>query len=71
MRCQAKGAGGWKWGESGKCFVGENAKEQALEQGRAIEASKAKTQDEEETEVDGSQALGDGIRVSKNVFFTR
>ena len=33
---------GWKWGDSGKCFTGPDARQKALEQGRAIEANKSK-----------------------------
>jgi hypothetical protein len=43
MRCQQDGKSGWKWGKSGKCYTGPNAKEKALAQGRAIEANKNKT----------------------------
>lgn len=38
MRCQKNGRPGWKWGESGTCYTGRNAKERALEQMRAIKA---------------------------------
>lgn len=38
MRCQKDGKKGWKWGKSGHCYTGENAKEKAKEQGRAIKA---------------------------------
>lgn len=41
-RCQKDGKDGWKWGDTGKCYVGPNAKSQAERQGRAIEASKSK-----------------------------
>lgn len=41
-RCQVNNQQGWKWGDSGKCFTGKDAKEKAAEQGRAIEASKSK-----------------------------
>jgi hypothetical protein len=41
MKCQVRGQSGWKWGESGKCFSGSGGRSKALEQGRAIEASKA------------------------------
>lgn len=46
MRCTDNGVGGWKWGESGKCYTGPNAKEKALEQGQAVEASKIADQKE-------------------------
>lgn len=42
MRCEKDGVQGWKWGENGTCYVGEDAKEKAEEQRRAIEASKHK-----------------------------
>ncbi len=40
MKCQKEGQDGFKWGESGTCYTGPEAREKALEQGRAIEASK-------------------------------
>ncbi len=42
MSCTADGKSGYKWGDSGKCYTGPNAKADALKQGRAIEASKAR-----------------------------
>lgn len=38
-RCQTNNKKGWKWGDSGKCYL---SKQKALKQGRAIEASKRK-----------------------------
>ena len=35
-RCQINNQKGWKWGDEGKCYVGPDAKEKALKQGRAI-----------------------------------
>lgn len=35
-RCQINNQKGWKWGDEGKCYVGEDAKEKALKQGQAI-----------------------------------
>ena len=43
-KCQRDGKDGWKWGDEGHCYIGEGAKEKALTQGRAIEASKTKEQ---------------------------
>ena len=40
--CIRNGNKGVKWGAEGFCYTGPNAKEKALRQGRAIEASKAK-----------------------------
>lgn len=48
MRCQKNGKPGFKWGERGTCYTytpgdkagRERAREKALVQGRAIEASK-------------------------------
>lgn len=34
--------GGYKYGDSGKCYKGSSGKSKAARQGRAIEASKAK-----------------------------
>jgi hypothetical protein len=51
MICQRDGKSGWKWGESGKCFTGSNGRAQALEQGRAIEASKAGRADRAPAEI--------------------
>jgi hypothetical protein len=39
-KCTSDGKSGFKWGNSGKCFTGPNAKEQATKQGQAIEISK-------------------------------
>lgn len=41
-RCTKDGKSGWKWGDAGTCYTGPNAKEQAMKQGRAVEASKAR-----------------------------
>jgi len=38
-KCTVDGKSGWKWGDSGKCYTGPDAKEKALEQGRAIKAN--------------------------------
>lgn len=39
-RCQSDGKPGYKWGDSGKCYTGDGAREKAIKQGRAIEISK-------------------------------
>lgn len=39
IQCQINNRPGWKWGETGKCFIGNNARQMALAQGRAIKAS--------------------------------
>lgn len=41
-RCQSGGKSGWKWGDAGKCYTGEGAREKAARQGAAIESSKKK-----------------------------
>lgn len=41
QRCTKNGKSGWKWGQSGKCYTGKNAKSKAKEQGQAIKASQA------------------------------
>jgi hypothetical protein len=46
MPCEMNGQKGFKFGESGTCYVGEGAKEKAIEQGKAIEISK-KSKDED------------------------
>lgn len=40
QRCQDQGKNGWKWGDSGKCYTGPDAKEKAKKQGQAIEINK-------------------------------
>lgn len=35
-RCQSNGESGWKWGDEGKCYTGENAKEKAVDQAIAM-----------------------------------
>jgi hypothetical protein len=42
MRCKKDGKSGWKFGKSGKCFTGKDAKKKAAEQGRAIKASQSR-----------------------------
>jgi len=39
QRCIKDGKEGWKWGKSGKCYIGEGAKAKAAKQGAAIKAS--------------------------------
>ena len=39
QRCQKNGRSGYKWGQSGTCYVGRGAKARAERQGRAIRAS--------------------------------
>ncbi len=39
-KCTSKGKSGYKWGDSGVCYTGSDAKAKAERQGRAIEASK-------------------------------
>lgn len=41
-RCQKDGKSGWKWGDEGKCYTGEDAKEKAATQGRAIKSDASK-----------------------------
>tara|TARA_R110002020_G_scaffold46539_24_gene132420 strand:- start:321 stop:2063 length:1743 start_codon:yes stop_codon:yes gene_type:complete len=36
-KCQSENKDGWKWGESGNCYIGPDAKKQAIRQGIAIE----------------------------------
>ena len=37
MSCEKDGKKGYKYGESGKCYIGEGAKKKAILQGVAIE----------------------------------
>lgn len=39
MPLQKCGSGGWRWGNSGKCFTGKDAKKKAIIQGIAIEGA--------------------------------
>ena len=39
-RCSENNKSGWKWGDQGKCYTGEDAKKKALKQGVAIEGPK-------------------------------
>ena len=38
-KCTVNGKSGWKWGDAGKCYTGPDAKEKAMKQAAAIEAS--------------------------------
>jgi len=40
--CEINGKMGYKWGESGKCYTGHDAKEKAEKQGKAIIISRQK-----------------------------
>ena len=40
MRCSENGKAGWKWGKTGKCYTGEDARSRALAQGRAIQTNR-------------------------------
>lgn len=39
MHCIADGKSGWKWGPTGHCYTGPDAKDKALAQANAIRAS--------------------------------
>tara|TARA_R100001594_G_C3959254_1_gene244920 strand:- start:138 stop:419 length:282 start_codon:yes stop_codon:yes gene_type:complete len=39
-RCSEDEKSGWKWGDSGKCYTGRDAKKKAIKQGVAIEGPK-------------------------------
>lgn len=39
MRCKEDGRNGWKYSDSGKCYVGPGAKKKAIRQGIAIQES--------------------------------
>lgn len=41
-KCQNEGKSGMKYGDSGKCYTGKDAKQKAAKQGRAIEISRHK-----------------------------
>lgn len=43
LKCQVNGKMGWKYGASGKCFVGPQGKSKATIQGRAIEANRSRS----------------------------
>lgn len=39
-RCMKERMAGFRWGDKGICYTGPGAREKALKQGRAVEASK-------------------------------
>lgn len=41
-KCTVGGKNGYQWGDSGKCYTGQGAREKAAKQGRAIESQKSK-----------------------------
>ena len=45
MRCKKSGKSGWKFGQSGTCFIRPNAKKKAVAQGLAIGEGKLPTDD--------------------------
>ena len=42
MKCKVKKRKGYKFGKSGKCYVGKNALKKAKRQGRAIKVNQMK-----------------------------
>jgi len=44
-KCEIYGESGYRWGKTGKCYTGEGARERALAQGKAIEASEDMTKE--------------------------
>lgn len=40
MRCSQDGKIGWRWGESGVCYLGPSARQDAIRQGRAMQVGK-------------------------------
>lgn len=42
QRCQVDGKSGYRWGKSGKCYIGKGGRRRAIQQARAIRASQAK-----------------------------
>lgn len=47
-QCQSNNKPGWKFGAAGKCFIGNNARQMAVAQGRAIEASQTRNDSAED-----------------------
>jgi hypothetical protein len=41
-KCVLKGKPGWKWGDAGICYTGDDAKEKAVNQGMAALTAEAK-----------------------------
>jgi hypothetical protein len=35
-KCQSGGKSGWKYGDTGKCYTGKDAKKKAIKQGLAV-----------------------------------
>lgn len=42
IQCQSNNKPGWKFGATGKCYIGNNARQMAVAQGRAIKASQTR-----------------------------
>ena len=63
-KCSEGGKGGWKWGDSGKCYTGPGGKKKAIKQGIAVEgpdkfASEAKEFDEPVTVDELAEAMAE------------
>jgi hypothetical protein len=41
-KCQSKGKTGWKYGDTGKCYTGKDAKKKAIKQGLAVAQSQGR-----------------------------
>ena len=50
-KCQSDDKDGWKWGKSGKCYTGPDAKKQAIKQGIAIEGPEKFSQKASEEDI--------------------
>ena len=51
-KCAVSGKSGYKWGDSGKCYTGRDAKKQAIRQGVAIEGPEKFQEKASECELD-------------------
>ncbi|NVM36704.1 MAG: hypothetical protein HWN81_14000 [Candidatus Lokiarchaeota archaeon] len=56
-KCSENNKSGWKWGDSGKCFVGPDGKKKAIKQGISIEGPKkfSEMASEHEWEIEESE----------------
>lgn len=69
MKCEHNGKSGFKYGESGHCYTGKDAKKKAIKQGLAIEgpekfASKASQEDIDVIMSDDELTLLEKVSVS-------
>ena len=65
QRCTKNGQRGWKWGKSGTCYIGRNAKEKAIAQALAIGGGEFPEDNYKKDSIDSEQYILSQLRALK------